>query len=232
MNIAFPALAFAASLITASTASAIETDATMQVDCARPYAQSVPEVLAREGRRFRAEDGELLESMLASLRIEPLPALTAPEAHAVFETLAVLIADNTAIAAEIVHLNALEMLPAWRGTVQATLFTRLLERIYLPYHPDEAEGGDAGHDEAGHDEADDEFNNALVKARDQVLGAMQRLPGFLDRPVRWQIQGVVYDDPRAREVAAAQLCGNPALAPRVPAINVEIGKIVEAAHSR
>ena len=61
---------------------------------------------------------------------------------------------------------------------------------------------------------------------------MQRLPGFLDRPVRWQIQAVVYDDARAREVSAAQLCRERALAPRVPAINEEIGKIVDAASAR
>lgn len=210
----------------AATASPVPS----MIDCARPYPDSVSAAINEAAIRHDAAHARRLEEMLSSLSIDPVGPLASADAQAVFDRLAALTSEGFMITSEIVHLDALETLPAWRESAQAGLFTRMLQTIYEPYHPDESEKPasfpsrvSAIADEMN--EADAAFNDALTTARNQVVSAIRRVPGFFDRPVRWFIQGVIYNDPVARQYAAGRLCADDALRARVPAINQEVAKI-------
>lgn len=207
----------------------------LRIDCAAPYPATIVESIARAGLKDDPSYTVSLTHMLEPLSIAALASLDEPSASAVLDRLGLLVDEGLMISSEIVHLQALEAVPAWRESRHAGLFTRMLQTVYEPYHPDDHQAAPSFPSRASQlaDEmnaVDKAFNDALTTARNQVIEASRSIPGFFDRPIRWYIQGVVYDDPVARHYAAGQICADDALRERVPAINQEVAKIAEASH--
>jgi len=199
----------------------------LSIDCATPYPDTLAESIEAANLRPDPSHATKLDEMLESFSISELTSLKDPAAIETFDLLALLTHNGLMITSEIVHLEALDTQVAWRESRQSALFTRMLQTIYEPYHPDEtdSQGASHGHDDKGGHDDEGEFNDALTIARNQVIEASRRIPGFFDRPVRWHIQGVVYNDPVARQFAAGRICADDALKARVPMINAEVSKI-------
>lgn len=200
------------------------------IDCANAYPETIEAAVAQSGLVSEQGHVDRLEFLLSALTLKTLPEISDEKAREIFSRLAVLSAEGQMISAEIVHLQAMASVPAWKESLHAQLFTRMLQTVYEPYHPDGQERMAAFPSKASKaaqalDEVDAEFNDALMLAKSQVLAASKRVPGFFERPVRWFIQGVVYHDPIARQYAAGQLCAHDAFHARIPVINEEVGKI-------
>ena len=200
------------------------------IDCSNTYPATIETAIEQSGIFFDQRHAEQLESLLSALTLKALPEITDKKSREIFNRLAVLNAEGQMISAEIVHLQAMASVPAWKESPHARLFTRMLQTVYEPYHPDGQEKMAAFPSKASKaaqaiDEADAEFNDALMLAKNQVVAASKRIPGFFDRPVRWFVQGVVYHDPIATQYAAGQLCAQDAFHTRIPVINEEVAKI-------
>lgn len=207
----------------------------ISIDCTQPYPNSVAAAIEAANLRADPAHSTQLTDMLEGFSVSALTALKAKPAIETFDRLATLTHSGLMITSEIVHIEALDALPDWRESKQAALFTRMLQTVYEPYHPDDPNGDSASHDhegEGGHGlaESEEQFNDALTLARNQVIEASRRVPGFFDRPVRWYIQGVVYNDPVARQYAAGRICADDALRARLPMINAEVSRIAKELH--
>lgn len=205
----------------------------LRIDCAAPYPATIVESIARADLKNDPSHTVTLMNMLEPLSIATLESLDEPSARAVLDRLGLLVDEGLMISSEIIHLQALETIPAWRESRHAGLFTRMLQTVYEPYHPDDHQPTPSFPSRASQladtmNAVDKAFNDALTTARNQVIEASRSIPGFFDRPIRWYIQGVVYNDPVARHYAAGQICAEDALRERVPAINQEVTKIAEA----